>query len=42
MLPNYAMERSGNGSRVRAAGAPEIIAPAARGKRWRAAAHRER
>ena len=31
MTSNYAMERSGNGRRVRAAGARVIVAPAARG-----------
>jgi hypothetical protein len=42
MTSNYAMERSGNRQRVRAAGAQNIIAPAARGQCSRAAAHRER
>jgi hypothetical protein len=42
MTPNYAMERTGNGRRMRAAGAPDIVAPAARGNCWRAAAHRGR
>jgi len=42
MMPNYAIERSENGRRVCAAGAPEIIAPAARGTGVPRSAHRGR
>jgi hypothetical protein len=42
MLSNYAFERAVKGRAVGAAGASEILAPAALGNRPRAAAQRER